>query len=254
MMSGAHYRRTEWFEVACCPSNLARLVASIGNYFYSTTPDRLYVHLYNQNRVQATLGGSLVQVEQQTNYPWDETVQLIMTVPQPTRLELALRIPGWCDNYRLEVNGAQVSAAPKRGYVVIRREWRTGDRVMLDFAMPVVRMLANPRIRQDAGCVALQRGPVVYCLEEADNGGALANVTLPRDARLSAEFDGSLFGGVMTIKGDGLRVEPANWRGGLYLPEPAVDMARTPVALKAIPYCFWANREPGEMRVWIRES
>jgi hypothetical protein len=254
MMTGSHYRRTEWFEVACCPSNLARLVASVGNYFYSATPDRLYVHLYNPSRAEATVGGSLVHVDQQTGHPWEDTVQLTLSVAEPTRFELALRLPGWCRNYRLDVNGAPVSAEPERGYIILRREWRTGDQVTLALAMPIERMVSSPRVRQDAGCVALQRGPVVYCLEEADNGAGLASLTLPREARLTSRFDNSLFGGVMTIGGDGVRVEPALWSGGLYRPQATADTIRTPVALKAIPYCFWANREPGEMRVWIREA
>jgi DUF1680 family protein len=120
--------------------------------------------------------------------------------------------------------------------------------------MPVERIAPHPDIRQDAGCIALQRGPVVYCLEEVDNGPALANVVIPRDARLTAEFDPSLFGGVGVIKGEALRVQPATWPGGLYQPESALEYVQSPVQFKAIPYCFWANREPGEMRVWIRES
>jgi DUF1680 family protein len=229
------------------------LVAGIGAYFYSTTADRLYVHLYNQNRARFTLGGQAVEIEQQTLYPWDGDVHLTVTTEQPTEFELALRIPTWCRDYRLEVNGAAVSAAPERGYVVIRREWKTGDTLKLVLSMPVERMLAHPGIRQDAGCIALQRGPVVYCLEEVDNGARLANVTLPHDAKLSAEFDASLFGGVSVITGEAERAEPANWTTGLYQPESTVEIGRTPFTFKAIPYCFWANREPGEMRVWIRE-
>ncbi len=254
MSANTYYRRTEWFEVACCPSNLTRLIASLGGYFYSTTAERLYVHLYNQNRVQMTLGGSTLQIEQQTNYPWDEDVQLTVTLAQPTRFELALRIPNWCREYRLEVNGAAVSTTIDRGYAVIARAWQTGDSITLTFAMPIERMVANPNIRQDAHCVALQRGPVVYCLEEVDNGAALANVSLPRAGQLIYEFDADLFGGIGTISGDALRIDEAKWRGDLYQPESMQELTQTPFMFKAIPYGFWANRSPGEMRVWIHES
>ncbi len=251
IMTGTHYQRTEWFDVACCPSNLARLVASVGSYFYSATPQRLYVHLYNQNRTQAVVGGNPVQIEQQTNYPWDGDVQITVTAAQPTRFELALRIPGWCRDFRLEVNGAAAARTPERGYVILEREWQSGDQVTLSLAMPVERLAAHPQIRDDAGRVALQRGPIIYCLEEADNGAALANVTLPRDTRLSYTFDSRLFGGVGTIRGDALRFEPEPWGSALYQPEAFQERARTPFEFKAIPYCFWANRQPGEMRVWL---
>jgi DUF1680 family protein len=120
--------------------------------------------------------------------------------------------------------------------------------------MPIERIASHPEIRQDAGCIALQRGPVVYCLEEADNGPRLANVALPRGTRLTAEFDRDLFGGISVITGDAIRLEPQNWPGGLYQPQSALSYPQSSFAFKAIPYCFWANRQPGEMRVWIQES
>ena len=252
--SDRYYRRSEWFECACCPPNLARMVASVGAYFYSVTPDRLYVHLYGQNQAKFDLNGSTVQIEQQTNYPWDSSIVINIGVEKPTRFDLALRIPGWCRDAQLSINGEAISSQPERGYVVINREWANGDQVSLTLAMPVERILPNPGIRQDAGCIALQRGPVVYCLEEVDNGTELANVTLPPEAELSAEFDAALFGGVGVITGEAMRVEPENWPGGLYQPESAIRLAHKPFSFKAIPYCFWANRQPGEMRVWLRES
>lgn len=253
ILSDKHYRRSEWFDCACCPPNLARMVASVGSYFYSTTADTLYVHLYNQNRAQFNLGGHDVQIEQQTEYPWDGKIQLTIQVDQPAQFELALRIPDWCRDYALEVNGANVDATPENGYVRLARQWANGDSVTLLLAMPVERIAPHPQIRQDAGCIALQRGPVVYCLEEVDNGANLANVVIPTDAPLNAAFDTNLFGGVGVITGEAVRVEPKNWPNGLYQPESRLHYARSTFSFKAIPYCFWANREPGEMRVWIRE-
>lgn len=248
-----HYHREEWFDCACCPPNLARLIASIGSYFYSTSNDTLFVHLYNQNRSTLTVGGTTVRLAQQTNYPWDEQVEMTVGLDAPARFKMALRIPEWCRSYTLSVNGAAVQAAAARGYVTIEREWANGDTVTLRLAMPVERMAPHPEIRQDAGCVALQRGPVVYCLEQVDNGPRLANVALPREAKLEASFDANLFGGVGVISGEGVRVEPGEWQGSLYQPQSVVKVMQKPQPIKAIPYCFWANREPGEMRVWIRE-
>ncbi len=249
-----HYGRSEWFDCACCPPNLARLIASIGQYFYSTGPDSLYVHLYNANHAELTVAGRTVGIDQHTNYPWDGTINLNVSVDQPTTFTIALRIPGWCRDFQIKLNGSVVKASSNRGYVYLTREWKTGDVVMLDLAMPVERIAAHPQVRQDAGCIALQRGPVVYCLEEVDNGAALANVALPREAALTATFEPALFNGVSVINGQAIRMEPQNWPADLYQPTSALIYEPTVVALKAIPYCFWANRQSGEMRVWIRES
>jgi DUF1680 family protein len=173
---------------------------------------------------------------------------------EPSSFELALRVPDWCHSCQLEINGAPVSADVVRGYARLQRTWANGDTVRLSLAMPVERIAPHPDIRQDAGQIALQRGPVVYCLEEVDNGSHLANVVIPAESTLTASFDANLFGGVGVITGDALRVEPENWGGGLYQPESQIKKVRTPFTFKAVPYFLWANREPGEMRVWLREA
>jgi DUF1680 family protein len=234
-----HYRRSEWFDCSCCPPNLARLVGSIGGYFYSTSADTLYVHLYNQNSAHVKLDGSALQMEQ---------------LDQPTKFALALRIPDWCRDFQVSVNSTPATESLANGYIRLNRVWANGDEVSLSLAMPVERVAAHPLIRQDAGCIALQRGPVVYCLEEADNGPQLANIVLPRAAHLKSDFDPALFNGVGIITGDAFRLEPVDWPDGLYQPQSAMKYVNTPMTFKAIPYCFWANREPGEMRVWVREN
>lgn len=252
--SARHYRRTPWFNCPCCPPNVARTVASIGSYFYSMSDDRLYVHLYGANTAHFKFQDTVVHLEQQTDYPWDGRVQLTVKVERPVAFGLALRIPDWCREYQVSVNGKAASGEIVNGYLMLAREWANGDEVVLTLAMPVERIISHPAVRQNAGCIALQRGPVVYCLEEVDNGAQLANVIIPRDAALTAEFDSALFGGVTVIRGEAQRVEPSNWSGALYQPETNVTYAHTPFTFKAVPYYTWANREPGEMRVWIRES
>jgi DUF1680 family protein len=249
-----HYRREEWFLCPCCPPNLARLVASIGSYFYSVAGETIYVNLYDSNRSDIEVSGRTVRLEQQTDYPWDETIRLAVKVEQPTYFTLALRIPGWCRDARVQVNGQDVALNSEHGYARISREWTSGDSVTLTLAMPVERMLAHPKVRQDAGKIALQRGPVVYCLEEVDNGADLANVSLPRDTPLTAGFDPQLFGGVSVITGSAKRYTPRVWNGSLYQPQSTTVMDSTEFTFKAIPYFLWANRAPGEMRVWIRED
>lgn len=253
--SAEYYRRKEWLMCPCCPPNLARLVASIGSYFYSKQGDeRVYVHLYNTGSATVSLEGRNVKIAQETSYPWDGTVNLTVTPDAPTIFELALRIPGWCRDYSISVNGEAYKADPESGYVIISREWQSGDSVSLTLEMPVERMTAHPNVRDDAGRVALQRGPLVYCLEEADNGANLANIALRADAALESSIDESLFGGVPVITGDAVRIEPSTWPGGLYQPQSLVKQAQNDFQIKAIPYFLWANREPGEMRVWIREA
>lgn len=249
-----YYRRSDWFDCPCCPPNLARVVADIGEYFASMSDDTIYVHLYNQSRIDVHLPAGDVQIEQQTNYPWSGDVILTINVDQPTSFVMALRIPDWCREFMLNVNGTPVNAPVVDGYLRIDRQWKRGDSILLALSMPVERIAAHPNVRHDAGCIALQRGPVVYCLEEVDNGANLANISIPRSARLSAQFDKELFGGVSVITGDAVRSEPTEWPNGLYAPQSVLKYDSTPISFKAIPYAFWANREPGEMRVWIREQ
>jgi DUF1680 family protein len=252
--SDRYYRRSDWFDCACCPPNLARLVASLGGYIYSASADTLFVHLYSANEAEVEVGGQLVQVSQETNYPWDENVRLTISGDRPSAFTLALRIPDWCRDYSLSVNGTAVRADVVDGYARISREWAAGDEVALTLAMPVERIAAHPEVRQDAGQIALQRGPVVYCLEEADNGSRLANVVIPSDAALSAHTEDGLFGGVGVVTGTAERVEPEHWGNSLYRPVATTPFKHEAFTFKAIPYALWANRQPGEMRVWIRHA
>ena len=165
---------------------------------------------------------------------------------------MALRIPDWCYDYHLSLNGDAQSATIEQGYAVLSRLWSDGDVVELVFSMPVERIMPHPNIRQTAGQIALQRGPLVYCLEEADNGPRLANVCIPSKAALEATFDSELFGGIVVISGNALRIEPAEESAVLYRHHSRADYAESTFIFRAIPYYLWANRDPGEMRVWIR--
>jgi DUF1680 family protein len=247
------YRRSEWFKYACCPPNLARLVASVGGYFYSTTDDTVYVHLYNQNRTHLNVSDHHIQIEQHTNYPWNGDIHFTIKTDRPAPFDLALRIPGWCRDFHVLVNGTEIDARPINGYIRLHEQWMNGDEITLSLVMPVERIAPHPLIRQDVGCIALQRGPVVYCLEEADNGSELAHVVIPRHTRLATRIDADLFNGISVISGEAMRIKPVNWPGGLYQPQSLVPYSNSRFTFRAIPYCFWANREPGEMRVWIRE-
>jgi len=250
--NGGHHRQ-EWFGCACCPPNLARLVASLGSYAYSVAPDGFYIHLYIAGGAAAKLpqvprpAGGSITVE--TSYPWNGDIRLTVSVAEPSKFDLFLRIPGWCRKHLLRVNGKTVGHRMVKGYARISRKWANGDRVELSLAMPVERLVAHPRVAEDAGKVALRRGPIVYCLEQADNPAPVRSILLPDKPRLAARFDKKLLGGVVVIEGTGLAPTQAGWRGKLYQPESALSLR--PARFRAIPYCLWDNREPGPMTVWL---
>ncbi len=240
--------RQKWFGCACCPPNLARLLASLGKYICTVAGDELIVHQYIGSDVQATVGGVSVKLSQQSDYPWDGRIRFTVGLAEAGEFALALRVPGWCHKATITVGGvSQPAVADEDGYVRVRRTWHDGDTVTLSLEMPVELIEANPLVRADAGKVTIRRGPVVFCLEEADCGGDLAAISLPSGAALTAKWDDSILGGVLTVQGTALRDDP--WEGGLYR---VARRSASPVPIKAVPYCLWGNRQPGEMIVWIR--
>ena len=247
---GKHHRQG-WFSCACCPPNIARLLASFGQYIYSQSESDLAVHLYVQGHADLTITGQPVTLTQTTEYPWDGLVTVTITPEQPTQFRLRLRLPEWCRAPRLTLNGAAITPTVENGYAVLEREWAVGDTVTLDLPMKIERVYANPKVKQNRGRVALQRGPVVYCLEEADNGGDLNALTLPRGADLTPSFAPELLSGVTVLRGEFGKVMEEGWNGRLYQTNaPTVETVR----VTAVPYFAWDNREAGEMLVWVRES
>ncbi len=249
---GMHHRE-KWFRVACCPPNIARLFASLGQYIYSMNDTDIAVHLYIQSTAQATISGNRVTVRQETTYPWNGTIALRLSMDKPARFGLRLRIPGWCEDAKLTVNGEAfaIDRHLEQGYVRVERVWQSGDRVELELAMSVKRMYVHPDVRQDAGCVALQRGPLIYCLEGADNNVALHRIVVPRTTELVSQFEADMLDGVTIVRGKALIEDDSDWTGRLYRSWPT---SLRPCVITAIPYYAWDNRAPGEMRVWLRES
>ncbi|HOF87052.1 MAG TPA: glycoside hydrolase family 127 protein [Armatimonadota bacterium] len=242
--TGARHRQ-DWFGCACCPPNVARLLASLGGYIYGEREDALAVHLYVQSRVETGLAALRVE----TRYPWDGAVRITVD-PRAARFTLRLRVPGWCREYRLAVNGAPLEAPVERGYLCLARDWAAGDTVTLELAMPVERLEAHPTVQADVGRVALQRGPLVYCLEAVDHEVDVRHIVLPEDAALTPRFDQALLGGVTVLEGRAAALDETAWAGTLY--RPVQDPVCRPTPLRAIPYYAWDNREPGAMTVWVR--
>ena len=248
-------QRQGWFDCACCPPNIARLIASVSGYMYSTTPQAVYVHLYAESIASLTVAEQTVRITQKTAYPWQETITFTVDVESPAIFTLALRIPGWCGQAQVQVNDELIDIAPvlDKGYAKLERQWQTGDQVTLTLPMPVERVQAHPQVRMNAGLVALQRGPVVYCVEEVDNGANLHNLVLGWETDLQVQDGPPELGGVPVITGLAQRLDEAQIPPNLYRASKTPTPCKT-VSLTAVPYAYWGNRQLGEMRVWLRTA
>ncbi|MFP4661346.1 MAG: glycoside hydrolase family 127 protein [Halanaerobiales bacterium] len=244
--------RQKWFGCACCPPNIARLLASIGEYIYSYSDDEIFVNLYADSSADIGLNNNNIKLEQSTNYPWDGNINLTVSTDSNVQFTLALRIPGWCKNSVLKVNGEETNIDDMldNGYLYIQRNWSDGDQVELVLSMPVEKVYSNPKIRENIGKVAIQRGPVVYCLEEVDNGKNLPAIYLPQYADLEAQYKADLLGGVIIVKGQAMKLDEESWQDNLYTTDGHKLKAHEIIA---IPYYAWDNRETGEMLVWLNK-
>ena len=224
---GTHHRKP-WYGCACCPSQICRFLPSIGNYIYGLSQDAVWVNLYMGNTAEVKVNGKNVTLTQETNYPWEGAVALTVGTKSPVKTQMRMRIPEWCKSYTLAVNGTAVNAPVEKGYAVIERKWKDGDKIELVLDMPVEVVAADPRVKENEGRRALQRGPLVYCLEEADNKVDYDQLRISEDASFSTEFKPDFLRGVVTIT--------------------AQTGSQT---LNYIPYYSWDNREPGRMQVWV---
>ncbi len=243
--------RQKWFGCACCPPNLARTLSSVTDYVLNASEDGVFQHLYVSGDFSLEIKGTPVKLGLRGNYPWEGDLKISVAPERPVSFTYGLRIPGWCEGrYELSVNGEAVRQSPVDGYIKLTREWKPGDEIELSLPMEARRVWANRNVREDAGKVAVRRGPIVYCLEEADNGKDLHRVLLPRGAAFREEYRPDFLGGVtvLTVEGEEEEGESA----ALYTFTP--PKAGKKRALTFIPYCVWANRGVGEMTVWVLDA
>lgn len=246
--------RQKWFGCACCPPNLARILSSLGEYIYTTEAGRINCHLFIGSESTITLDDAVqVGLKQVCSLPWKGEATLELSLAQPRSFTLALRVPYWCDGQpQLLINGEKEDAyTAQNGYAIIERIWTDGDTVTWLLPMEAHLIQANPLIRSNAGKAAIQRGPLVYCVEQADNGTPLASLSLQSGTRLKVKADADMLGGTVRIEAEGFRdATPEAWASA----EPYRRWAPSaePVALHAVPYFQWGNRGVGEMAVWIR--
>jgi uncharacterized protein len=257
---GQHQRR-EWFGTACCPANIARLVASLGNYIYAKSDDAIYVNLFVGSNTTIPLKSGSVGVKMETNYPWEGKVKLMIDPVKKSKFKLKIRVPGWSklnpspgnlyayqtgnsDSFdpEIKLNGKTVDYRYNDGYAVLDYEWKKGDVLEVEFFVEVNRLAARNELKQDINRIAIQRGPIVYCIEGADNNGKAWNVIIPENTKFE------------TIDYKVLD-EPVK---ALTAEVPVVNVGEDGLSLKtekkkiiAIPYYTWANRGKNEMQVWL---
>ena len=242
--------RAGWFDCACCPTNIARLIGSIGKYVYSSSDSGVCVHQYISSEVEMPIQGESVVLRMTTEYPWNEDVQISLHLKDDARFILSLRKPGWCDTYSLHINGSvNDSYSLEKGYILIDRIWTDADVVLLKLEMRGRFIQSDSRVQDYCGKVALMRGPLVYCLEEIDNGQHLQELVV--DSKSDFMLDETMMQSMKSVHMlfDGYRETIRTSR--LY--EPFKEQEKEKIQLRAIPYFQWGNRaKDQEMRVWVR--
>lgn len=246
--------RQRWFGCACCPPNIARVLTSLGHYIYTPHDDVLYINLYVGNSVEIPVGNEALRLRISGNYPWQEQVKIVIDSSSPVNHTLALRLPDWCDKPQVTLNGAPVTQDVRKGYLHISQLWQEGDTLQLTLPMPVRRIYGNPLVRHQAGQVAVQRGPLVYCLEQADNGEQLHNLQLPRDARFSTVEGKGIFARKILLQAPGYKQTAKDAENQALWHYDRAPSSRQPQVLTFIPLFSWANRGEGEMRIWVNEA
>lgn len=260
LTSMGQHQRSPWFSCACCISNMTRFMPSVPGYVYAQQKNNLYVNLYVANTATISLPAGKINIDQETTYPWNGAVQMTINPDKPANFSLHVRIPGWSQQavvpgslyqfmsesvspVRLKLNGKPLQAQTEKGYLVINRTWKKGDLLELDLPMDIRKIQANEQIKDDRQKFALQRGPLVYCLEAPDNlDSTVQNIVVNKTEDFTATFNADLLNGitVLTAKGSSTKRQ---------LNTDA--LLRTEQTVRAIPYYSWNNRGPGEMEVWI---
>ena len=246
------HRRQKWFECACCPPNIARLIASLPGLCYSLSEEGVWVNIYAKSVANIELGGKPLVIEQRTEYPWNGEVELVLDPEEEREFPIFLRIPGWCRGASVRVDGGVESTEACPGsYLRLHRPWNVGDRIYLKLPMPVEKLESNPNVEGNLGRVALRRGPIVYCVEQVDNPGFDAwDLVITSSSEIEAIWQGSLLNGIVVLKGDAV-VSDSDWSSGM-LYKPSSKPSPRQVEFMAIPYYAWANRQKGPMLVWLR--
>lgn len=254
--------RAGWFTCSCCPTNITRLIPSIPGYMYGLKGNNLYVNLFATSTSNIIINTKKVKITQQTNYPWNGNLAIKIDPASPVSFTVRIRIPGWAQGHampsdlysfvnppdkkiQLFINGTPTEYLMESGYAVVTKVWKKGDVIRLQLPMTVQKIVSNEKVVTNKNKMALQFGPLIYCLESPDNFGLTSNIILPEQAKLWVEYQPNLFNGVMTLKGEGLAV---------IVDKEKNTVTTKPQTVTAIPYYAWAHRGKGEMTVWIPQK
>ncbi len=257
LASFGQHERSPWFSCACCPPNIVRFLPQLGQYVYATEDDRLYVNLFARSQGQVKVDDIRVELEQETDYPWEGEIKIRINPEKAEDFTVMLRIPGWAlgqpipsDLYyyaerpetrpAVRVNGEEIPLTLEKGFLPITRKWRAGDVIEINLPLEPRRVLAHEKVKDDAGLVAVERGPLVYCAEWPDNGGRVSNLLLPDGASLTSEYREDLLGGLVVVKAQGKAYRKV--QGKTVSEDKEIVL---------IPYYAWAHRGRGEMAVWM---
>ncbi|HEU5052643.1 MAG TPA: beta-L-arabinofuranosidase domain-containing protein, partial [Hanamia sp.] len=254
--------RSGWFPCSCCPTNLVRLLPSVPGYIYAQKDDQIYANLFISSNVDLKIKNKDVAITQQNNYPWNGDLKFIINPKSSFDFSMLIRIPGWAQNqaipsdlYSFEnnadqkvsitINGKEVTYQMQKGYAVLNRKWKKNDVIEVKLPMQVRRVVANSKVKNDIGKVALQRGPIMYCAEWIDNNGKASNIVIPANTQFHASFNPGLLNGVETIEAE----VPA-----VVIKDDGESIVTQKQKFTAIPYYAWANRGKGEMMLWFPEK
>jgi DUF1680 family protein len=254
--------RSGWFECSCCPTNICRLLPSVPGYMYAQKDEKVFVNLFANSSASLTVVDKAVEIIQQNNYPWDGDLKFTIS-PKNTSLAFALmiRIPGWAKDIAIpsdlylfkkssdkkvliKINGNPIDYTMENGYAMLNRTWKKNDMVEVSLPMEVRKVIASEKLNEDAGKIALQRGPIMYCAEWPDNNGKASNIVLPANTVFSSEFKPGMLNGITVLKTEAIAVVTDE-------KENKITTVKQPFI--AIPYYAWANRGKGEMTVWFPE-
>lgn len=253
--------RVPFVSSFCCPPNVLRTLARSPAYAYAKSARTLWINLYGAGTLTTSLDGAKVRLNQETAYPWDGRIRIVIRENAGSAFALKLRVPAWAsDSFKLRCNRREAmtrgrsNTRDSQGYVELKTDWRTGDTIDLEFPMPVRRIEANPLVEETLNQVAFQRGPVIYCLESADlpPDTDISEIQVSSRSRIKARQVAGLLGGTVVLEGSAQRRPSPPWNGQLYREMKPTEAATIPVTL--IPYALWANRGPGTMTVWIPKA
>ncbi len=237
--------RTQWHACACCPPNVTRVLASIQQFTATHDAKGIQVHQF----MPCTLDSPKGVLKIQTQYPFHGSIQATVASTTGGEWEISFRVPAWAHQATLSINGEPSQSAAPGTYATVKRQWNPGDTLSLELPMPARLTQAHPHIDSTTGCVAIQRGPIVYCIEQADNPTPVFDLALNPESPLSSQWNPDLLGGIQVVYASGIKRETASWQGRLY--RAYQPTSGTPEPITAIPYFAWANRTPGAMRVWV---